>query len=232
MAAQDGISTIIATPHQLGSYGQNRGNGIKELVQQTQAALDDAQVPLRVLPGADVRIEPGMLAAIQAGEVLSLADHRRHVLLELPHELYISLDTLLAELQALGMQGILSHPERNAGILARPRLVEQLVDQGCLMQVTAGSLMGTFGPASQQLSESMLVNGLVHFLATDAHGVRARLPLLQRAATRASELVGAELAQLICRENPQRVADGQAVPNGRMVQGRRKLVRWLAKTAA
>ncbi len=82
------------------------------------------------------------------------------------------------------MQGILSHPERNAGLLAKPRIVEQLVDQGCLMQVTAGSLMGTFGPASQQLAESMLVNGLVHFVATDAHGARSRRPLMQRTFTR------------------------------------------------
>ncbi len=72
-------------------------------------------------------------------------DLQRHVLLELPHELYFPLETLLGQLESRGMQGILSHPERNQGLLTRPELISQLVDNGCLMQVTAGSLMGTFG---------------------------------------------------------------------------------------
>lgn len=232
MAVRDGITTIIATPHQLGSFGQNRGNQIRDLVRQTQAALDAARIPLRVLPGADVRIEPGMVEAIQAGDVLTLADGGKHVLLELPHELYFSIDSLLAQLQTLGIQGILSHPERNAGILAKPKIADQLVDQGCLMQVTAGSLMGTFGPASQQLAESMLINGLVHFVATDAHGVRSRRPLMQRAFSRVCDMAGVEMAKLICCDNPQRVATCQAVSSGRLTRNQRKIVRWLAKTAA
>ena len=232
MTARDGIATVIATPHQLGSFGQNRGSQIRELVAQTQSCLDAARIPLRVLPGADVRIEPGMLEGIQQGEVLTLADRGKHLLLELPHELYFSIDALLVQLQSLGIQGILSHPERNAGILSKPQIVEQLVDQGCLMQVTAGRLIGSFGPASQQLAESMLVNGLVHFLATDAHGVRSRRPLMQRSFVRACEMAGTDTAKRICCDNPQRVAAGQPVTGGRLVKSNKKLIRWLAKTAA
>lgn len=232
LAVQDGIQTIIATPHQMGNFSQNRGEQIRKLVCQTQAAFDAAQIPLTVLPGADVRIESNMLEAIQAGDVLTLADRHKHVLLELPHELYFSIDAVLAQLAAVGIQGILSHPERNAGILSRPGIVEELVDQGCLMQVTAGSLMGTFGPASQQLAESMLLNGLVHFLATDAHSARSRRPLIRRAYTRVSEMVNPQLAKLICCDNPAHVVNGHEVPAGRSTRKAKKIVRWLAKTAA
>ena len=230
MASEDGIRTIIATPHQLGGYERNSGDQIRALVRQTQEAIDQAGIDLTVLSGADVRIETGIMEGLSDGTVLTLGDLRRHVLLELPHELYFSIDGVLQQLAAAGIQGILSHPERNAGLLARQTLVGELVDRGCLMQVTAGSLMGTFGPASQQMAETMLADGLVHFLATDAHGIKSRRPLLQRAFVRARELVGEETATEICCQNPALVARGKQVKVGRRVAHRApKRSRWFAR---
>ena len=233
MACEDGTRAIIATPHQLGGYERNTGDQIRVLVRQTQAAIDRAGIDLTILPGADVRIESGMIEGLRDGKVLSLGDLQKHVLLELPHELFFSIDGVLRQLAAAGMQGILSHPERNAGLLARQQLVGGLVDGGCLMQVTAGSLMGTFGPASQRMAETMLAEGLVHFLATDAHGVKSRRPLMRRAFDAACEIVGEPAALTICCENPARVAQGQPVAAGRLPIQRNtsRFSRWLAKTA-
>ena len=114
-----------------------------------------------------------MLKLVQQGEVLTLADRRRHILLELPHELYVPLDRLLAELRGAGIVGVLSHPERNAGIMANPAVVDGLVDAGCLMQITAGSLLGSFGRTSQAVAEQLATRGLVHFVSTDAHGLKS-----------------------------------------------------------
>jgi protein-tyrosine phosphatase len=79
------------------------------------------------------------------------------------------------------------------------------------MQVTAGSLLGTFGPSSQQMAEWMLAEGFVDFLATDAHSPRARRPLIQRAFARAAEFVGEETAADLCCRNPAAVAAGRDV---------------------
>ena len=232
MAHDDGIGVIIATPHQLGGYQPNSGDQIRALVGQTQEAIHRAGIDLTVLPGADVRIESGMIDGLRDGSVLTLGDLGRHVLLELPHELYFSIDGVLQQLAAAGMQGILSHPERNAGLLARQKLIHHLVDSGCLMQVTAGSLMGTFGPASQRMAETMLTEGLVHFLATDAHGVKSRRPLMQRAFDRACQLVGEKNAVTICCEHPARVARGKQVTGGRLAAKKTtKLSRLLARAA-
>jgi protein-tyrosine phosphatase len=218
MAASDGMTTIIATPHQLGNSSANRGDDIRARVRELQALLASEQIDLTVLPGADVRIEEGMLAGLRSGDVLTLGDHGRHVLLELPHELYFPLDPVLSRLQRCGIVGILSHPERNDELLHAANgiaLLAQLVDRGCLLQVTAGSLLGSFGPACQQFAEELLAEGLVHFLATDAHGLRSRRPLLGKACERAADLVGTGAARQICCENPRRVAEGVGVPSGR-----------------
>ncbi|MEM6328919.1 MAG: CpsB/CapC family capsule biosynthesis tyrosine phosphatase [Planctomycetota bacterium] len=216
LAVDEGIEAVIATPHQLGAFDHNRGDEIRVRAVELQELLDTNGIPLRVLPGADVRIDAGMVQQITDGQVLSLADHRRHVLLELPHELYLPLGPVLDELRGRGMAGVLSHPERNKGILQQPSLIEPLVEAGCLMQVTAGSLMGGFGPASQALAEQMCRRGLVHFLATDAHGPKSRRPKLRDAHRRATELAGAEAADLWCREYPRLVAQGSDVPSGRV----------------
>ena len=129
LAVSEGIRTVIATPHQLGSYGRNRGDAIRAQVARLRQLLDDHGVPLEVLPGADVRIEPDLVGKIRSGDVVTLADHRRYVLLELPHEVYLPLDRLLGELKVAGLVGILSHPERNQGILGQPRVLEGLLDR-------------------------------------------------------------------------------------------------------
>jgi protein-tyrosine phosphatase len=211
MAAGDGTGTIVATPHQLGAFGHNSGRLIRAKTVQLQQQLDQQAIPLRVLPGADVRIEEGMVEKLREGAVLTLADRGRHVLLELPHELFFPMDEVLSRLHRASMVGILSHPERNQGLLKQPRIVESLVNHGCLMQVTCGSLMGTFGPASQQMAEWMLRQGLVHFLATDAHSASSRRPLMGRAFERTAQLVGEEIAKDLCCRNPAAVVAGQEI---------------------
>ncbi|MCA9152148.1 MAG: hypothetical protein KDA92_22750, partial [Planctomycetales bacterium] len=169
LAACDGIRGVIATPHQLGRYRNNVAPGIRQLTAEFNQRLAAAQINLQVLPGGDVRIEDDLLSEIRADRVLTLGDHGRHVLLELPHELYFPLQPVLETLSRAGLVGILSHPERNRGIQSDPRCLRKLVSAGCLMQVTAGSFLGQFGSAALQLSEQMLNNGWIHLIASDGH---------------------------------------------------------------
>lgn len=214
MAAADGTETIIVTPHQLGNFAHNQGDAIRARTVQLQQVLDQHGIALEVLAGGDVRIEDGMIELLRTGQVMSLGDRRRHVLLELPHELYFPLEPVLAALERIGMTGILSHPERNRGLQRTPELLPSLVEQGCLMQVTAGSLVGSFSEAAQHLAEWMLDEGLVHFIATDAHGIRSRRPLMQRAYQRVAELCDQQTADELCAVYPGFVARGEQVPGG------------------
>ena len=232
IAVDEGTTTIIATPHQLGNFGHNQGADIRGRVAELQRQLDEAAVPLRVLPGADVRIEDDLVAKVARGEVLTLGDRGRHVLLELPHELYLPFESLLEDLGRRKIVGILSHPERNHGILRQRGVLEPLVEAGCLMQVTAGSLCGTFGPECQKLAEWMLGQGLVHFVATDAHGSCSRRPLMRRAHKRICELIGEESADELCSGNPASVAEGRTVRPGLRSVAAPKRHRWWNRKGA
>ena len=214
MSLDQGVDTIVVTPHQCGAFAHNSGDDIRQRTAELQEHLDTAGLPLRVLPGADVRIEDDLVEQLSSGNVLSLGDHGCHVLLELPHEIYFPLEPVLEGLRRLGMVGILSHPERNGGLLQRPTLINELIKSGCLMQVTAGSFLGAFGKASQAMAEQMAREGAIHFVSTDAHGPKSRRPRMRDAYQVVEKIVGPKAATLWCREFPKAVAEGRDVPCG------------------
>jgi protein-tyrosine phosphatase len=222
LAAEDGTSAIIATPHQLGSFHLNRSEQIRQLVRELNDLLVTEDIPVSVLAGGEVRIEASLTDRLLSGDILTLGDHRRHMLLELPHEMYIPLDTLIAELAARRITIVLAHPERNEGLFREPKLVGDLVDAGCLMQITAGSLCGTMGPGSQEFSEWMVHEGLVHLVATDAHSPRTRRPLIGRAYERLCELVDSQSADDLCCHSPARVVAGLGITPGRRPREKRR----------
>jgi protein-tyrosine phosphatase len=106
------------------------------------------------------------------------------------------------------------------------------VDRGCLLQITAGSICGTFGPQCQQMCEWLLAEGLVHFVATDAHGPRSRRPLMRRAFERVAELTSEATAVDLCGKNPAAVAAEQDVRPGRRAAARTKRKWFTSKSAA
>lgn len=215
MSLDQGVDTIVVTPHQLGAFDFNRGDDIRRRTGELQAEYERHGVPLRVLPGAELRVEERLLDGIDSGDLLTLGDLGRHVLLELPHELYLPLEPVLEGLKQRGMVGILAHPERNAGLLADESKIDRLVDAGCLMQVTASSLAGGHGPSSQAMAERMATRGLIHFLSTDSHSPKRRRPRLGDAYETAVTIVGEDAAWLWCGENPRAVAEGRDVAPGR-----------------
>jgi protein-tyrosine phosphatase len=232
LAADDGTTTIVATPHQLGSWSKNRGDEVRQLVAECNERIAAEKIPLTVLAGGEIRIEPALIEQLVTGELVTLGDHRRHVLLELPHELYFPLDGLMDELAARRITVVLAHPERNEGILRQPDFAVDLVDTGCLMQLTAGSLCGTMGPHVEEMAEWMIAEGLIHIVSTDGHGPRTRRPLMGRAHERICELADVATADDLCGRAPARIAAGRSVITGRRTIRRHRRASWWSRRAS
>lgn len=211
MAYADGIRTIIATPHANYRYPPLPAKEYLQRIANLQEVIDRIQIPLRILPGADVQIVESLVERVRARQILSLADTGRYILLELPHDIYVPIDGLMTELKTIGTRSILSHPERNAGIQANLDLLEPLVERGCLLQVTAGSILGEFGREAQAVALQMLKHRLVHFVATDAHSPRYRKPLLRQAYRSVSALTEKSYADQIFKQFPTAVVEGRAI---------------------
>ena len=110
---------------------------------------------------------------------------------------------------AAGYVPVLTHPERLTWIKQHYEVFVALVKIGVWMQITAGSLNGRFGEAAKYFGEKMLDEGLVHILATDAHSLRHRPPLLAEGPLAAEKYVGKEEAQRLVVDRPQAILDNR-----------------------
>jgi protein-tyrosine phosphatase len=211
MAVAQGIRTIVATPHQLGSYEKNTAGQILHLTAEAQRRIHEASLPLTILPGADVRIQENLPELVESRQVLTLGDRNAYLLMELPHEQILPMGRLIYELQGRGVTGILSHPERNGYLQKNPEVLRPWVQQGCLVQVTAGSITGWFGRQAKQLSRWLFRENLVHLVATDAHDITRRPPEWRQAFDHVCRYSGRAQAKKVFLENPQAMVRGEAI---------------------
>jgi protein-tyrosine phosphatase len=77
IACADGIGTVVATPHvSPGVYDNNR-DCILNAVKGFNQLLSERRVPLRVLPGAEYRLDPDLPEQLAGGELLTVNDGGR-----------------------------------------------------------------------------------------------------------------------------------------------------------
>lgn len=209
---EDGITTVIATPHQIGRYDRlNSAAVIQQEINQLAAALESKQIPLEILPGGDVRIDERLANLLDAGEIVSLANAEKHLLLELPHELYVDPAATIEMLNQRGLQTIMTHPERHPYLIGKDQLLQAWVQQGAVIQLTAGSLLGDFGRRAYNQAWHILQLGLASLVATDSHDVVRRPPRISAALARLTREFGAETARALCIDNPLCVLNGKQI---------------------
>jgi len=208
-----GVRTVVCTPHLLRAPFSVSASDVRTGVQALSQACLERGIDLELLPGADLPVMPELMERIEAGEALTVADGGRYVLLELPWQVVPRLDDLLSRLLAHGLRPVLTHPERNRELALHPERLRHLVERMCMVQVTAGSFLGAFGPGPRRAAERFLREGLVHVVASDAHSSRGpRRPQLAEAARRIADLAGAEQARRLLCDNPRSlVLSGRSV---------------------
>lgn len=217
LAVQDGIGTVVATPHLFRQRMVDlREVNEKEAIGQKIGALRDrlaaAQVPLDIRVGCDFPLSWEALELLQQGRVFTLNDGGRYLLLELPDfTLPPATEEICFTLQSRGITPIITHPERHLVLQERPEKLERLLDLGCLAQLTAGSLTGYFGRRIAKLSRNLVKKGLIHLLASDAHSCRGRVPRLRAAVDLLGKLIGQDEAEAMVTTVPEKILRGEAI---------------------
>src|SRR5947209_14359794 len=168
---QEGIHSAIATPHYNDEFPQRSAAEIRERVYHLQQELDHHGIPLRLFAGHEALIKAGLPEDIQDGRLATL-NGSSYLLLELWNSTWLpETERVIFELRAHGIVPIIAHPERYRAIQQDPARLAALLRQGVLAQVMAGSLTGMQGKTARRTAETLLKKGLIHCIASDAHGV-------------------------------------------------------------
>jgi protein-tyrosine phosphatase len=210
--ADDGVKIVIATPHQQGRFdGRNEPETIRNSVRKLNEHLRKANIEITVLPGADIRIDERIPSLLEKQRILTLADGGHYILLELPHDTFIDAKPLLRELSASNITTIISHPERHRVLSSQPQRLSKWLETGAHLQITAGSLLGCFGPQVEEAGWFFLRRRWASFVASDAHDIKQRCPMMKAAFEKIRQKFGQDLACLLCIENPSRVINSEGL---------------------
>lgn len=213
LAVADGITTSVVTPHIHPGRYDNDSAGIGRSLQAYRLALARAGVPLALRMGAEVRVSVDSLALLLREQVPFLGTDRgwRVLLLELPHGgVPVGSLQMVGRLVQMGIRPLLAHPERNKGFLDNPQRIEPFLAAGCWLQLTAGSVTGAFGKASQELAHQLLDDGSVRVVASDAHNLGSRPPVLSQAHAFIAQRWGADLADDLMLHRPRQMLEAMA----------------------
>ncbi len=217
-AVADGITHAVMTPHVHVGVFENRAAGIAQAVAQFRDALAQHGIPLRISAGGEVRIGSELIELLAAGELpfLGVLKQQRVMLLELPHgQVPVGADRFTAWLRKQGVLPLIAHPERNKDVMRNLAKLDPFIEQGCLLQVTAGSLVGSFGEVAQRRARELLDRGDIFALATDAHNLESRPPMLAAAHAFVAADAGEAAASALTQRNPGSLLEptvGSGVP--------------------
>lgn len=205
-----GIGTIVATPHVSWQYEANDASRIARACDEVRAALAREGVDVAIVPGAEVALTRAMELDDEELESLRLGGGP-WLLVEPPFAPSAGgVPELLERVQRRGHRIVIAHPERIPAFQRDRGALEHCIELGMVTSVTAGALGGSFGRTVQRFALGLLRDGLVHDVASDAHG-----PAVGRPARVADELREAGWASHVdhlCRAVPAALLAGEDPP--------------------
>jgi protein-tyrosine phosphatase len=209
-AAEQGIHTIVASPHHKNGRYENPQQFIIDRVKDLNEAIRLEKIDLEIIPGQEVRIHGEMLQGFEMGEILPV-NHSSYVLVEFPsNHVPRYAEKLFYDIQMKGLVPVIVHPERNQEIIERPEILYTLVKKGAITQVTAASVCGDFGKKIKNLSLQFIEANLTHIIASDAHNVTSRGFKMRDAFSVIEKKYGIDLVYMF-EENAALLIEGKHV---------------------
>lgn len=208
-AIADGITHVVATPHADNQY-KFEYERVQVLCEELRHRVGDRLI---LATGCDFHLNPENLDALRANPTPFCINQKDYLLVEFnEYSIPPAMDQTLHDIQLLGLRPVVTHPERNAILRVQHERLAKWVRLGCYVQVTAGSLTGVFGQGPRDEAWRWMADGLVHFVASDAHNLRGRPLKLGPAYAEVRKQLGDEVAQGLFAENPMAAFEGRELP--------------------
>jgi protein-tyrosine phosphatase len=202
LAEKEGVNTVFATPHCCdGVYNCNKEAILKACFHLSEALREKA-INVRVLPGAEIKVNPDLISMLDSGQLLTLGNTDSFILLELP-PMFIdkAISFILKQLRDRGLTPLIAHAERNPMILNRLNLVADIINQGAVIQITAGSLCGDFGRTALKAARAFVEADHVFCIGSDIHpGRKYRMADAEKIV---NKLIGSSKTAKLFQENPE-----------------------------
>ncbi len=212
-ARRDGATRVVLTPHVFAGRWDNTLADLQPRFDAFARLVEGRRMGVELFLGAEVHLLPESLDLIDGGRVPYIGgwEGSKVVLLEM-HDGRIPPFAVEAirHLASRDIVAMIAHPERNRAVIANPDVLEPFVAEGCLLQLTAGSIVGAFGQPARNAAIALLDRGWVTVVASDAHNLRHRPPMLRPARQELKLRYGRDVAIALLEERPGEIVSARA----------------------
>lgn len=200
---------MVATPHANDRYRYDREH-LQGLLAHLQELIGDS---LKLSLGCDFHLSYENIQDALANPTRYVIGSTHYLLVEFSnYGIPQNTSESFMKLGDRGITPIITHPERNPILRESPQRVLEWAEQGCVIQVTGSALTGFWGERTRHAALWLFERQAVHVLATDAHDLEKRVPILSTARKAAAEICGEEIANALVESNPQAIVSDQPLP--------------------
>ena len=211
LAAADGITDIIVTPHFHYRRGHAAPAQIREAALKMQQMINDTGLKINIHIGNELYYTHELLENVKAGDALTMAGSD-YVLLEFsPETERRKIQNGVYQFLSEGYYPIIAHMERYQAFQKHPDFAAEVSEMGAYYQLNAGSLLGAAGWSTKRFAKAMLKSGMIRFVATDAHDMQKRVPAFGRAAEWIEKKYGESELTDYLYNNPQMILENKAL---------------------
>jgi len=213
-AEQDGVKTIIATPHVFRPpFIQKNLSVIQEKWSELSSKLKSYNIHVELLLGSEVHFVHNLIDVLKIKYPYFELNRGSYMIVEFPsNHVFSGVKQLFFELTSRGLNLIIAHPERNSVFIRDPALLYDLIKMGVYTQANSGSFSSFYGSRTQEAAYQFLEWDFYHFLASDSHGKHNKSTRLSRGVRKISEIIGAEEATALVEDNPRAVINNREIP--------------------
>ena len=203
VAAETGTKIVLATPHRKDVTENWSVGHIRRLISDMNEQNAEHGVDISLMLGMENHLDEALPAEIDAGRALTM-NGSRYILVEMPFFGRPDfIESTLSEIQEMGLTPVLAHPERIETFQQDVGLLASLIERGMISQITAGSVVGTWGDEVKRFTHELLNRRLAHIMASDTHSPTGlRSPRLGVGIEVAASIVGADCATAMVVDAP------------------------------
>ena len=207
MAAEERITTIIATPHYVFGRKNHPVDVLRDIADQVQQQAYEIDKSFRIFLGNEINYSESVVEDLKEGKALTLAGSR-YVLVEFPYGIdFKSMYHGMSKLIYSGYIPILAHVERYYLIHRKPDMVNELIRMGCYIQMNSNSIIGGLLNIKVSYNRKLLQKDMVHFISSDCHSDRVRVPIMQTAVNHLLRKFDDEHIDRIFIHNPTKILE-------------------------
>ena len=212
LSLRNGVDIVVATPHcnLKGSRTNYRGRTFTEVFSMFRALLEQHDIPLRVLPGAEIFAHGSNLRELLEEDRVVTLNHSRYLLVEFNFQTPAEeLNELLSVVRSYGYIPVIAHPERYVAVQEAPGLAMRWYEKDYVIQLNKGSILGRLGQASCETAHYLLSNQTAHVVASDAHDIRGRAPGFHSLLPVLKDICSHDYVLQLVEENPYKILTDQ-----------------------